>query len=233
MAERISVSARCIAELLTSSQVAWKRLLVPFKYKNEGEGAGRGSYYKPALDAIKKYCRSNRDVSVLNVARASMQKARESASRRSERTKWDRNLAAVDSYERIYGNRRFTVLPNHRLSCSLHGVRITAQPDLWVKEFAHEVLMKIGASRKNSSYVDVLLYLMRKAAVSSGFRVRSRNIVYLDIEAGVERCCNSNLTRFNRSFRFAALGIERLWPAIGPPVTRRNNPPPLTGSSSR
>lgn len=91
----------------------------------------------------------------------------------------------------------------------------TAKPDLWVEENGTQVLLKIGIARKKSSYVDILLTVIRKAAVSSGYRgVRAKNVVYLNVSTGKEMICTSNLTRFNRSFKVVAREIARAWPNV-------------------
>ena len=54
----------------------------------------------------------------------------------------------------------------HRISYRVGQIVVTAQPDLWVEENGTEVLLKIGIAKKKPSYVDILLTVIRKAAVS-------------------------------------------------------------------
>ncbi|MGB9233142.1 MAG: hypothetical protein WCC04_01930 [Terriglobales bacterium] len=110
-------------------------------------------------------------------------------------------------------------MPNHRLAYRIEKIVVTAQPDLWVEENGTQVLLKIGIARKKSSYVDILLTVIRKAAINSGYRVRARNVVYLNVTTGKEMVCTSSLKHFNRTFRAMAREIAEAWPSVTPHPT--------------
>lgn len=201
MTDDIRIGVSGFAEYVTSSPATRTKRLRPFKFRSKGEGAGRSGYYKMAKQAIREYHEAGNDQAVFRRVRQELAATMNTTSDRLVRTKCASNIAAIDAYERIYGRRYFTVLRNHRLSYSLGPVTITAQPDLWVEENGTEVLIKIGVAKKKAILTDVMLYLIRKAAVSSGYRIRARNVVYLDITEGVERSCDDKLSQFNRTDR--------------------------------
>lgn len=91
------------------------------------------------------------------------------------------------------------------------------QPDLWVEEDGTQVLLKIGMAKHNASYIDLVLSLLRKAAIRSGLRIRARNFVYLNVSTGREMICSGGLTRFNSTFSGAAREIASTWPKIAEP----------------
>jgi hypothetical protein len=154
---------------------------------------------------------------VFQAALAELQKRADGAKEKRDRVKCEKNIVAINLYQRVYKARDFKVLPNHRIAYRLGQIRVTAQPDLWVEENGTQVLLKIGVARKKLSYVDVLLTIIRKAAVSSGHkRVRAKNVVYLNVSTGREMICTSGLTRFNRTFRAIAGEIARAWPKVTP-----------------
>jgi hypothetical protein len=210
----IRISVTGFAEFVTTNPASRYLKLRPFKFKNKGEGAGRSSYYKPALTAIRKYHESGNNPVVFEAARKELSNNLRSATKRHEQTNYERNLSAIEAYERIYANRQFRILTNHRLIYRIGSVTITAQPHLWVEEAGKQVLIKIGVAKKQPAFVDVMLYLIRKAAISSGYRIRARNIVYLDITNGKERCCDDNLRRFNRVFLAAAREVAAVWDSL-------------------
>ena len=131
-----------------------------------------------------------------------------------ERIRCGRNVSAIQAYYKIYGQRRFRVLPNHRLAYEVGGVTITAQPDLWVDENGTQVLLKIGMARHGVTYIEMLLSLLRKAAVKSGYKIRAKNFVYLNVSNGKELICSGPLTRFNRTFVTGAHEIAGVWPTL-------------------
>jgi hypothetical protein len=211
------VPVSCIADFVSSPGRTPESLIRPYKFGKRGEGAARSSYYRHAINAIRLYHGGGRDPSVFQVALAALQKKAEGAKEKTDRVKCEKNMVAIGLYQRVYMNRDFRVLPNHRIAYRLGQVRITAQPDLWVEENGTQVLLKIGVARKQSSYIDVLLTIMRKAAVSSGHkRVRAKNVIYLNVSTGEEMICRGGLTRFNRTFRAITREIARAWPNVAP-----------------
>jgi hypothetical protein len=219
--EQIRISASGFAECVAGTPGNLRGKLRPFKFRNKGEGAGRSAYYRLSLSAIRAYHASNQDATVLKKAQREIGALWAAAATKLEKIRCLRNVEALEAYARIYGKRRFTIRPNHRLSYRIGRLTVTAQPDLWVEENGTEVLIKIGVAKKSSLWIDVILYLIRKAAISSGYRIRARNIVYLDITNATEHCCNTSLSRFNRAFHSLADQIEAIWPSIEPPVAKK------------
>ncbi len=202
---------------MTANPKTRDKKLHAFKFKHEGEGAGRSGYYGFALRAIVRYHRVGRDREVLESAKQELLAAIPTAKDRLAKIKIQRNINAIHAYDRLYGRRRFNVLTNHRIAHRQGEVTVTAQPDLWVSEDDVEVLIKVGVTRKKTIETDMLLHLIRKAAIQHGHRVRARNVVYLDIATGQERICAAHISRFNRTFEAAAKRIVRVWPSIKKP----------------
>jgi len=217
MSDQIKIGVSGFAECALAYPRISQRRLRPFKFNNKGEGAGRSGYYKRALDTIREFHKQHEEPDVFKTAKqelAAQINALDPTDFRT-RTKLRKNIDALIAYEAIYGDRKFLMHPRHRLSVRIGNVLITAQPDLWVSEHGIEVLIKIGTAKKKQQHVDILIYLLRKAAISSGHRIRARNVVYLDITNGKEHCCRTDLARFNRMFRNVAQKIEQEWTGIG------------------
>jgi hypothetical protein len=214
MDEQIRISASCLAEYATSRGRSVESLLRPFKFKERGEGFARSSYYQPAVSAIRLYHSRGNDLAVFHDARIGLRQRAEKAAKRLERVRCERNIDAIIAYSHIYRDRKFTVLPNKRIEYRLDRVLITTQPDLWVQEGSSQVLLKIGVARKNRTYIDALLTITRKAAISSGHRIRARNFVYLDVKTARELTCAASLKTFNRQFMSKAQEIASAWARI-------------------
>jgi hypothetical protein len=220
----IRISMSCLAEFVTSYGKSSESRLRPFKFNKRGEGFARSSYYQYALRTIRAYHTSGNDPGIFSRDLQEMRLRADKATENWERIKFERNASAVEAYRRIYGNRKFKILPNRRLEYQIGGIVITAQADLWAEEQNTEVLLKIGMAKHNISYVDMLLSLLRKAAVSSGHKIRARNIVYLNVSSGKEMICSGGLTRFNGTFSAAAKEIAAVWPKISPPSASAGGP---------
>src|SRR5260221_1119422 len=222
----IRVSMSCLAEFVTSYGRSPESRLRPFKFNKRGEGLARSSYYQYALRTIRAYHSQQNDPDVLERDLMEMRTRADKSTENRERSRFERNISAVEAYRKTYGNRKFKVLPNRRLEYHIGGITVKAQPDLWVEELGTQVLLKIGIARHNTSYVDMLLCLLRKAAVNGGCKIRAKNIVYLNVSTQKEMICSGSLTRFNRTFASAAREIASLWPSIAAPDTPPSSTPP-------
>lgn len=180
---RIPVS--CLADFVSSGGRSAESLLRPYKFNKRGEGFARSSYYQQAVAAIRKHHTSGNDPDVFPAMLLELRRMADATDKRWKRVKLEKNICAIEAYQRVYRGRNFRVLPNHRITYRIGRVVFTAQPDLWVEENGTEILLKIGIARKKPSYVDVLLTVIRKAAVSGGYRrVRAKNVVYLNVSTG-------------------------------------------------
>jgi len=207
----IRVSMSCLAEFVTATGRSAESRLRPYKFNKRGEGFARSSYYQSALRTIRAYHSQGNDPAILERDLLDMRTRAQKSGKNWERIKLQRNVSAVEAYQRIYGNREFTVLPSRRLQYPIGSMVVTAQPDLWVEQQGTQVLLKIGIAKHRVSYIDMLLSLLRKSAIASGYRIRARNIVYLNVSNGQEMVCSGGLTRFNRTFSAGAREIVSVW----------------------
>jgi len=212
--EEIRISVSGMAEFVTSPGRSTKSLLHPYKFNKRGEGFVRSRYYQLAIAAIRAYHAAGNDIAVFEKNIHELQARAEATTKPWERPKLANNIRAIEAYRRVYGNRHFTICPNHRLEYRINEIIVTARPDLWVQENDTQVLLKIGLAKKRPAYVDILLTIIRKAAVNSGYRIRSKNIVYLDVSTGKELICSAGLRRFNKVFAEKAREIVTVWPTI-------------------
>ena len=203
-----------LAEFITSTGRSPIARLRPFKLKRSGEAFARTSYYQPAISAIRAYHSSGNSRQIIDDELSKLGRLSQAATKSRVRARLDGNTKAINAYLQVYGNRQFRVLPNRRLRYKVGGILVSAQPDLWVDEHGTQVLVKIGIAKKHPSYVELLLSLLRKAAIQSKYRIRAKNIVYLNVSTGKEIICSGGLTRFNRVALEAAAEITALWDTI-------------------
>jgi hypothetical protein len=164
------------------------------------------------LKTVRNHLASENDPIVIDTEIEKLRREAEASEDARLSTKLERNASALEAYRSVYGGRRFELLPCHRISFPIAGVDFTAQPDIWAREGNTEVLIKIGVSRKRAAYIDILLTVMRKAAIASGYRtIRAKNVVYLNISTGQEVICRSGLTRFNLTFASIARTLAIEW----------------------
>jgi hypothetical protein len=210
-ANAIRVSATCLADFITRYGRSAESRLRPFKFSKRGEGFARSSYYQTALRTIRAYHSQGSAPGVFEQALQELRAQALSESDSRKRTRIEHNSETITAYRKLYGNRRFKILKNRRLEFPIAGIVVTAQPDLWVAEDGTQVLLKIGMAKHNTSYIDLVLSLLRKAAIRSGLRIRARNFVYLNVSTGREMTSSGG---FNSTFSAAAREIASAWPKI-------------------
>jgi len=209
----IRVSASCVADFVTATGKSRESRLRPFKIPS-AESTFRSIYYKDALAAVRAYHARGNDKSQITAAVERIKRLAGLADSAQKRTRYEQNIEAIGAYIRVYGKRRFKVLPNKRLQFAVGNVTVTAQSDLWVEEDGTQVLLKIGMAKKKRQYIDLILVLIRKAAVASGHKIRAKNVVYLNVKSGQEIVASGGLTRFNSLIRMTAAEIEAMWDGI-------------------
>jgi len=212
--EIIRVSVTCLADFITKPGRSAEKRLRPFKFSKRGEGFARSSYYQAALKSIRAYHSQGNDITIFDQSTQELRALALSENDPRKRTKIEHNIETIAAYRKLYSKRRFKVLKNRRLEFPIAGIVVTAQPDLWVEEDGIQVLLKIGMARHSISYIDLVLSLLRKAAIRSGLKIRARNFVYLNVSTGREMICSGGLTRFNSTFSAAAREIAGSWPKI-------------------
>lgn len=213
-ADTIRVSMTCLADFITKRGRSPESRLRPFKFSKRGEGFARSVYYQTALKTIRAYHSQDNDPAVFDRAIAELRNSADAAENKRDRSKFEHNLEALVAYRKLYSKRRFRILPARRLEYRLGSIIIKAQPDLWVQEDQAQVLLKIGIPRHGTSYIEMILTLLRKAAASARVKIRAKNFVYLNVATGREMISSGALTRFNSTFREAARDIAGIWPNV-------------------
>jgi len=204
----------CLAEYVSKGGRSPESVLRPYKFRASGEGLARIVFHPPVVTIIRKHYKLNRDSKVFDSARADWQKRADATEKKGQRAKLHSNIAALDLFRLQYKDRDFEVLPIHRISCRIGEIIFTAPPDLWVKENGQEHLIKIGFGKKKRSYIDALLVVMRRAALTHHHRIRPHNAVYLNVLTGEELVSRFSYRELVLTLTAAAREIAEIWPKV-------------------
>jgi hypothetical protein len=216
----LQLPVSCLAEYVAKHGRSPESILRPYKFRTNGEGIARIVFRPPVITVIRKHYKLDRDPAVFESATAKWLETAGATEKKSQRGRLHSNINALALFRLRYGDREFEILSNHRISCQIGPVIFTASPDLWVKEKGQEYLIKIGFGKRKRSYVDVLLNVMRRAALLSGHRIRPRNAIYLDTYAGEELVSRFAFRDYAVTLTAAANAIAKIWPRVTPMETR-------------
>jgi hypothetical protein len=204
----------CLAEYVTRGGRSPESILRPYKFRERGEGHVRIVFHPPVVAVIRKYYSQGRDPNILEAAIADWQKRSCTTDKKSLRGKLHSNIIALNSFRQHYEHKNFKVLPIRRISCPIGPLTFTASPDLWVEVEGKQFLIKIGFGRKKRSYADVILAVMRRAALIHGHRIRQHNAVYLNVMTGEEFVGRFGYKRIALTLERAASEIAQAWPRV-------------------
>lgn len=214
--KQLVLPASCLAEYATGGSRSRSSILRPFKFRKDGEGRARAIFYPPVVTVIRKFYRSEKKRSILDEAIEGWEKRAEATENRALKSRLRGDAKALQAFHKLYGARDFTILPTHRITLRIGNITWKATPDLWVLENGIEVLIKVGFANKSRSYTDILLAVIRSAALVNKYRVKRENVVYLDARTGEERICRFPISRLRRTLLAASREIANLWDSVTP-----------------
>jgi len=229
--KHLTLPVSCLAEYATGGSRSRTSILRPYKFRKDGEGHARTTFYPPVLTAIRKFYKSGKKQNVLDEAIRDWEKRAEATENKALKTKLRGDAKALQSFRKLYGARDFMILPTHRITYRIGNITWKAAPDLWVRENGIEVLIKVGFASKTRSYTDVLLAVIRSAALLNKHRVRRENAVYLDARTGEERFCRFPISRLRHTLLAASREIANIWDRVTPASTTTKTMRAAAGTS--
>jgi hypothetical protein len=217
----LALPVSCLAEFVTGGSRSPISILRPYKFRKDAEGRARTTFYPPVLTAIRKFYKSGKRKSIFDDAIHEWEKRAEATENKALKTKLHGDAKALQSFHKLYAARDFMILPIPRITCRIGSVTWKAAPDLWVRENGIEVLIKLGFSSKTRSHTDVLLAVIRAAALLNNHRAKRENVVYLDARTGEERICRFPISRLRHTLLTASREIAEIWDSVTPAVASR------------
>jgi hypothetical protein len=139
-------------------------------------------YYARAIRIIRIYHARGNDRSYLESETRSLETRMRDATTIQARASLRNNLRAVRGYMAVYGHRKRIVVPRPRIYFTFGRVRLSASPDLAVKEDGRLKLVKLGVTKHgdNPEVIRIMLRVIYQAAMTR-FEVDPRDVIYFDI----------------------------------------------------
>lgn len=181
----IRISARAFAEFIFGSpskkSVTVRGILRP----RSPETQIPRRYYARAIRIIRLYHKRGNDQSYLADELRALNEKWQSAETPQSRTQLGRNLMAIEAYMKLFADRTWRITPCPRIHYSSKSVRISATPDLAVRDGKRIRLIKIGV-RKEKEIQDVIRVMLRVIyqACEGQIEIAPADIVHFDISTG-------------------------------------------------
>ncbi len=204
----------CLAEFVTRGRRNPESVLRPFKFRELAEGKARIIFRPPLLGVIRRFYRSGRKVEVLQEAAAAWQEMAEASDKKAVRSRHRSNIKSLEFFWRRFADREFEIMPMNRTTCTIEQIVFTATPDLWAKVKGRELLIKFGFAKRKRSYAEVIVLVMRRAALLQGHRVRQRDAIYMNVSTGEQITAGFTFRQAALTLSNAAKEIAKVWPRI-------------------
>ena len=211
----IKISLTGLAKFITSGPAAQRKVVHDYKYPDEDEPKAMRLYYLEAVDSIKAYHLNKHPEAWLHQQAERIGNLAATVSGMT-RSRLNNNARAVRQYAHNFGPRKFTILDDLKLALVFGSVRVTAIPDLHVREVNKEKIVKLGFSttEPDGQIVKIISQSMFEAYLTADGAITSSNVLYLDVARGTEHRGARVGARLMTDIRAACENIEALWNTI-------------------
>lgn len=181
----IKISARAFAEFVFGSPSRKSAMVRGILRPRSPETQIPRRYYARAIRIIRLYHKKGNDQSYLADELRNLSEKWQAADSRQSRTQLGRNLMALEAYMRLFSDRTWRITPCPRIHYSSNSVRISATPDLAVRDGERIRLIKLGV-RKEKEIEDVVRVILRVTyqACAGRIEIDPADIVHFDISTG-------------------------------------------------
>jgi len=181
----IRISAKAFAEFVFGGPSKKSSTIRGILKPRSAETQIPRKYYARAIRIIRHYHERGNDATHLRDEMRKMNDKWASAETRQFRAQLSRNLMAVEAYMRLFSERVWEIVPCPRIHYSSHSVRISATPDLAVKEGKKIRLVKLGV-RKEKEIEDVVRLMSRVIyqAAEKQIEIAPSDIAFFDVATG-------------------------------------------------
>jgi hypothetical protein len=215
----IKLSVKGLAKYMTSSPANQRRVLRQFKFPREDEPFAMRLYYRDACDRIRAYHKNEHDPEWLD-EKADEFTGLAAVHSGSTAVRLRNNGRALRQYGQHFGHRPFEVIGEVPMTFEHANVRVTAGPDLFVRERGKVKAIKFDFSSGASSpeVVKVVSQCMYEAARGHIPGLSSTSILYLDVSRGLEHRGARAGARMLGEIHAACETISAVWDGITPPA---------------
>jgi hypothetical protein len=214
--KRKQFSIKGLADYMAATPGRQRTILRHHKYPSEDEAAAKTLYYQPARERIVRHHQHGHPVGWLSdqADRLDEQAAASDSDGRARRLR--NNAKALRAYAENFGNRKFEILGPVRLGLRYADVRVSAAPDLHVREKGVEKIIKLefGAEEPDEITVKVISQGLFEAAQREGFAFRAADVLYLDVPRGKTHRGARLGARLSGDIEATCLNISAIWDTL-------------------
>jgi hypothetical protein len=213
MPNQPSLTVRAFAVLLESPLYEYERVLLDQKYPQREPTSYRIPYYSPALAGIRRYFRSNRQLSVVQQAIADI-----AVSGMKPAHRINNNVRALRSFAQYKAHRRrsLAVLPIDRLETNMQGVSLRFTPDLPATEGQDQrfVIYNCRNAPIPDEVARATLELAHWVLQKNGIIVPPRTLEYVDLFVRRTHRAQNVRNMTIRRARQCARVVAQMWPTL-------------------
>jgi len=181
----IPISAKAFAEFVFGSPTKKSSTVRSILKPQSAEAQIPVAYYGRAIATIRGYHDKGNNHSFVAAELKKLEQEAESALTPQARTKKERNILAIESYMKIFSNKKWKVVSCPKIHYSSSEVRISGKPDLAIKDGSRLRLIKLGVrkEKETSEMIRLMLRIIYQAAKDK-LEIKPQDIIYFDVKTG-------------------------------------------------
>jgi hypothetical protein len=212
----IKVSMKAFAGFMQKSSSSRRTFVKNLKYPKQ-ENRIPILYYQKALSAIKAYHSKQHPVSFLENQITALYKLANSAEKKGQKTLFLNNARVLENYLELYANRKYEIISiPGQLSVFYNNVRISAKPDLYLKEKNKDKMIKLDFTmfEPDEEEASIITHLMFDAQEQMGLHISPKNIIYAHLMHGHEYTLIKPSKKMKDEIMTACKEMNEIWDAI-------------------
>lgn len=209
-------SIKQIAEFMTSSPTAQRRILHSAKYSDEEEPQAKIHYYDKAIRAIKTLHKENKEPSYLLTLADRLISEADREPKDGKARIMRSNARVLSAYANTLATQKLEILPRQTFLLAMKEMDVNATPDLLIKTKSGIRFIKFDFTEKGWKLE------MRKIVLQGVFEAVSKaiptisphDVVVQHIQSGKEYVGARMGSRLRSDIEYTCANIVAIWPTI-------------------
>lgn len=217
IANSIRVSARVVADFMTSQPSTQRRIVRTNKYPSGEEDKAIVAYYRDARTATERFFEHDGTRCVLEDAICRMSGEVGGASP-ARKLRVEQNIRAIQDFQNSsLASTRFQVMPRPRVELVIGGLALSVCPSLCVRDKAgraHWIYLDFSHGRMDGQRAEILLQLFLQAAQAEAFSLEPRYAEYHHLNSGLRQVCRRRGARLQAQIVAACETFVDIWKSL-------------------
>jgi hypothetical protein len=217
IANSIRVSARAVADFMTSQPSTQRRIVRTNKYRSGEEAKAIVASYRDARTATQRFFESEGAHCVLEgaICRISGLVA---GARPARKTRLQQNIRAIQDFQKsAFAATRFQPMHRPHVELDIGGLALRVRPSLYLRDqtgHIHWVAVDFSDGQMDTRRAEILLQLFLQAARAEALDLEPPYAEYHHLHSGLRQVCRRHRARLEAQIAAACHTFVDIWTSM-------------------